>query len=284
MNCYCSIEPVKRKLKLTGTSNDADVLMAVKAASRDIDAASGRDGKTEGFFTKSEARVYDVACSINIGSIQRLPINECLAISGIEDDTSADGTFSTDWDSSDWVIGPPNTYPKTYIEAAIGGSRRFSAGSRKIRVTGTWGYGDGVSASPWQILAPVATVANSTSQTITVDVATGIEAGMTLRIESEQVFVSAISDLNLTVERAVNGTSAAAHTVSAVYKAKYPDDIALAAVWFSVSAWRRLAEAGLLSESIGKYSYTMAGPDVTEIQKQRMVNRFMRHGCISRYE
>lgn len=284
MNCYTSIEPVKRKLNLTGTSSDADVLMAVKAASREIDIASGRDGNVEGFFTKTEARIYDVTRSINIRCVQRLPINECLAITGIEDDTSADGTFVTDWDAADWVLGPANTYPKTYIEAAPGGARSFSAGSRKIRVTGTWGYGDGQSASPWQLLAPVATVANGTATTITVDVATGIEAGMTLKIESEQVFVSAVSSLNLTVERGVNGTTAAAHTAAPTYKAKYPDDLSLAAVWFSVSAWKRLGQAGMLMERIGDYSYQTQSIEVTDDQKRRMLNRFMRHGSTPRYE
>lgn len=284
MNSYISIEPVKRKLGLTGTSSDVDVLSAVKAASRDIDLASARDGKSEGFFTQSGTRIYDVADTIYLGRVQRLPINECLAVTLIEDDTVGDGTFATDWDAADWVLGPPNTYPKTYVEAAPGGAKCFSAGSRKIRVTGTWGYGDGLSASPWQLLTPVATVANDTSQTITVDVATGIEVGMTLKIESEQVFVSAISSLNLTVERGVNGTTAAAHAGAAVYKAKYPDDIAQAALWFSLDTWRQLGTAGLLMERIGDYSYQTNSVEVTADQKQRMVNRHMRRGTVPRYD
>lgn len=284
MNAYISIEPVKRKLGLTDTSSDADVLSAVKAASRDIDTASGRDGKSEGFFTQSGARIYDVSDTIYLGRVQRMPINECLAVTMVEDDTTNDGTFATEWESTDWVLGPPNTYPKTYIESAPGGAKSFSAGSRKIRVTGTWGYGDGLSASPWQLLAPVATVANGTSQTIAVDVVTGIEVGMTLKIESEQVFISAISSLNLTVERAVNGTTGAAHTGAAVYKAKYPDDLSHAALWFSLDTWRQLGAAGLLMERIGDYSYQTNSVEVTAVQKQRMVNRHLRRGIVPRYD
>ena len=76
MNCYVDIETVKSRLGITGTARDAEVLSIVKAASRFVDLASGRDGVTEGFFTVIEERYFDVAD--DLGCPQSLYLTELL--------------------------------------------------------------------------------------------------------------------------------------------------------------------------------------------------------------
>ncbi len=284
MNCYIGIEAVKRKLGITSTTLDADVLAAVKAGSRGIDAASGRDGIVEGFFTYSGARIFDVAESIRRGSIQRFPINECLSVSALEEDTGGDGTFATTWDAADYILGPANYFPKKHIEAPPYGDRRFTPGSRLVRITGVWGYGNGRSATPWTATGATGTVGTTTGTTLTLSAATGFEAGQTILIGTEQMFISAIDSLSATVERGVNGTTAAAQSAAAISRAQYPDDVAFAALWFAIDAWESMGRAGILNERIADYSYQVAGPEMNEGQKRRMLNRVMREGIVPRYE
>lgn len=90
-----------------------------------------------------------------------------------------------------------------------------------VTITGTWGYHDNWS-NAWADTGD--TVQNSTQisasgTTLTVSAATNFEVYQLLKIESEYLFITSKSGNNLTVERAVNGTTAAAHlTSTAIYK------------------------------------------------------------------
>lgn len=79
--------------------------------------------------------------------------------------------------------------------------------TRAIEVTGIWGW-----RGSWRTLAGTlsADITNNATSA-TVSSATGIEAGMMLRLEEEYVLVTAISILTLTLERGINGTTAAVH-------------------------------------------------------------------------
>ncbi len=77
---------------------------------------------------------------------------------------------------------------------------------------------------------------------IEVDVASGaaLAVGQTILVESEQMYITAISTNTLTVRRGVNGTTAAAHaTDTDVYVCLYPDCVREATIIQTSRLWRR---------------------------------------------
>ena len=80
----------------------------------------------------------------------------------------------------------------------------------------------------------------------------------TLLIESEQMYVSAVATGTATVVRGVNGTTAATHSAAAVSVAKYPACVERACVTLAISGLSREGKAGMKTERIGDYSYTIA--------------------------
>jgi hypothetical protein len=88
-----------------------------------------------------------------------------------------------------------------------------------IELIGTFGY--------WLDTISVGTlgaaIADTTTTSVTMTAGHSVEAGHTLLIDSEQFYVSAVSTNTLTVERGVNGTTAAAHLINAaVSRFRYP--------------------------------------------------------------
>lgn len=275
MNCYATVGQVREKLN-TSTTLDASVLACLEAASRAVDAASGRNGTTEGFWIETGVRYFSGDC----GGIRqgRMYIDECLALTEIAEDTGADATYSTVWDNiTDYLLAPANTYPKCYVELHQNSAQSLGFGKRRYKLTGTWGYGDGTS-NPWKSAGVTGTVATTSGTALTLSAAgaPAIDAGHTLKIDTEQLFVESVSGTTATVTRAVNGTTAATHTTAAVYIAQYPRDVVLASMWFAIEMWKNMQSAGLSGERIGNYSYTTATPEITEQQKRRMLGRVQR--------
>jgi len=119
-------------------------------------------------------------------------------------------------DSDDYRILPRNEYPKNRIEPIAGTGFVFGYSSTPqdaTSVAGLWGYHDDY-GNAWSDSGD--TVKNTTQiaangTTLTVTSGANFEVGQTIRMGSEPGYVSAITSNNLTIQRAQNGTTAAAH-------------------------------------------------------------------------
>ena len=240
------------------------------AASRRID---GPDGANRHFYAK-EATLY-------FGAADRwedeIMIPDALAISAATEDIDADGTFSRTWtEGTHFSLSPDGEFPKKGVSALPWGDYSFSdTGKRDIKLVGTWGFGDGISASPWTTIAPTGTIADGSGTTLTLSVSDAVEAGQTIKIENEQLFVSAVSGTSATVERGANGTTGAAHTTAAIATAKYPDEVIRTAQWLAAEAWRHSRSAGLASHQIGDFQEAFKATPVTQLNA--MLGRVRRH-------
>ena len=88
-----------------------------------------------------------------------------------------------------------------------------------IAITGKWGYSE--------ITKSITTLnhggaVNTTETALTLTAATNIEIGMTILIESEQMFVENVASAIITVVRGVNGTTAATHDDAKAVSAIFP--------------------------------------------------------------
>ena len=105
-----------------------------------------------------------------------------------------------------------------------------------VQVAGQWGW--------WRHLKRASETANAVADTTTTSVTVSsradVEAGHTILIDSEQLYVRGYSGNTLTVDRGVNGTTAASHSGGAAIDIyEYPGAVVEAAIMQSGRLWRR---------------------------------------------
>ena len=250
MNCYASIADLKTALAVTSTTDDALMRKIIDSASRMIDKYCGRK-----FYVEATTKYYDGAT--------RLWIDDLLSIdsSGLTTDEDGDATHENTLATTDYILYPLNGYPKTYIEISNDSDYgSFGGGVKKsVQIAGKFGYGDGISATPYLLDTTLtAAISSTTALTCTVTAVTNLSAGQTILIDSEQMFIQSITTLTLTVERGVNGTTAATHdTAKSIYIYQYPFDVWSACLALSSAVYQNRNKAGISSERLGDYSYSL---------------------------
>ena len=256
--CYASIADLKGILGITSTTDDTVMRKILEAASRSIDSYCNRI-----FVTQTATKIFDGAFILYVPDL--LSIDSSGLKTDEDNDYDYDNTFAT----TDYILygvgleDTLNTYPKIRIEIDKNGDySSFASGYQKgVQVAGIWGYGDGISATPYIVDTTLsAAITSTTATTCTVTSATNLSAGQLILIDTEQMYIYSISSTTLTVERGVNGTTAATHTNStSLYIYQYPSDIRQACIDLSVALYQNRAKQGLQTERIGDYSYTIAG-------------------------
>lgn len=250
-NCYCTLDDVKNLVGKSLVADDSELLAMIEASSRAIDLYCGRH-----FYTETATRYFDTGASPAV-----LPIDDVLSITSLKTDSEIDGTYDGEtWTAdADYWLSPSNRWPKNEVRITGFGSYAFGANlKRYAAIAGVWGYGDGKTATAWLPTAITATVATVGGLTLTLSAA-GMEAGQTILAGSEQMFLRAVATngLSATVERAMNGTTAAIHAGAAVSTALYPSSVARCARQLSIADWNTRNYQGMESESKEAYSYTI---------------------------
>ncbi len=258
VNSYASLSEFKGILGITSTTDDTMMRKILEAASRSIETNLNRH-----FFSLTETKYFDGAVT--------LWIPDLLSVTTLKTDEDGDGTFENTFDGTagtgDYILygggleDSLNLYPRTHIEINPNGDYgSFASGvKRGVEIAGVWGYGDGTSATPYVATAITGTVATTTGLSLTLSADGTIEIGHTILCESEQMYVTALGTLSATVERGVNGTTAATHNLKTLSYYRYPRDIMQACLDLSVALYQNRTKQGLQSERLGDYSYTIAG-------------------------
>ena len=181
---------------------------------------------------------------------------------------------------------PENSYPKTRLEAnPFGSYGHLGAGFRKaIKITGTFGYGNDWPADYVRDSGTTIATAISTSDTALVAASPStLSAGMTLRLgTTEQVYVTAATSTSATIQRAVNGTTAASSaSTTPIYVYQYPQAITQACVIQTIRTWKR-RESGFATSVgnniTGEYqTFKGLDPDIREIVNQYKRMRIPRY-------
>ncbi len=255
VNSYATLTELKAILGVSSTTDDIPMRKIIEAASRAIESYCNRR-----FYCTSETKYFDGAITLWIPDL--LSINS----SGLKTDEDSDGTFENTFATTDYFLygggleDSLNLYPRTRIEINPNGDySSFANGVKKgVEIAGTWGYGDGTSATPYVVTAITGAVTTTDGLTLTLSADGVIEVGHTILCESEQMYVTALGTLSATVERGVNGSTAAIHTAHALSYYRYPRDIYQACVDLSVALYQNRGKRGIQSERLGDYAYTMS--------------------------
>ena len=254
--CYASVSDVKGVLGITATTDDVTIRKICEAASRNVDSYTNRH-----FYTQSTTKYFDGAVGLWLPDL--LSINA----SGLKTDSDGDGTFENTFATTDYILyghgieDNLNVFPYTRLEISMDSDySSFASGVKKgVQIAGVWGYGDGISATPYVADTTITEDLTAGESAIDVTSVTNLSAGQVILIGSEQYYIYSISTLTLTVEPGVNGTTQATHSSGAtIYIYQYPADIRQACIDLSVALYQNRAKQGLQSERLGDYSYSLS--------------------------
>lgn len=272
-NLYATLTEVKNELGETTTdaTRDAILLAFIEDMSRNVDAVCERH-----FYVRNATKYIDVIDPC------RVIIDDCLSLSALNGDSEGDGSFDgttyTEGDLYDFVLWPDDSWPKMMITPSISPDNAFSCRKRFLKAVGIWGYGDGESATPYRSTGLTGTVADASATTLTAsaDASATIYPGNTLLVESEQMFVSAVSTTSLTVERGVNGTTAAAHAAKSVSVYRYPREISKWVRDKVKEEYLHRDSGDVQMEMIGQYQIQRRGANVAQFINDSLLSKYQR--------
>jgi hypothetical protein len=235
---YATLNQLKSKgwANIVTTDYDADLLRILQDASVLIDRLCHRQ-----FQVLEGTRYLD-------GSASPLMFNDLdvLSLTTFALDQDGSQNYGTSLATTDYVLYPLNKPFKTYVKTShITGVGGFASGIRAgVKLIGTFGYGDGVSATPYADSGAVVGTGNMTNSATTHALATNsgalFSAGNTIRIGSEQIYISAVTTDTLTMTRGMNGTTKASHTAGdTIYIYQYPGPIVEATLLQANRDWKR---------------------------------------------
>ncbi len=255
VNSYASLTEFKGVLGVTSTTDDVAMRKALESASRSIENFCKRH-----FYSLSATKTYDGA--------DILFIDDLLSVTTFKLDEDMDGVYEKTIDTSDYILYPLNNYPKMWIEISDNGDYGSFASYVKngVQIVGTWGFGDGTSSTPYVTDTTTSEAIDIGETAIDVTSASNLSAGMTILVESEQMYITSITSNTLTVEKGVNGTTDSAHlTGKQVYYYRYPRDVMQTCLDLASALWETRDKRGLASYSIGDFSCTLSKSAINDI-------------------
>lgn len=270
MGLYASLDYAKSIMDIDTTANaaeDAKILRNLRTVSRRVDTILDPVRRRPVFEPYKEARIVRVTSEIVNAWDGTLRLRDpLLALSGV---TLASTALTVDTHVEAW---PSGVTPVEYLR--LMNCTDYSwyhdpgcadcAGPLTVTVTGWWGLHRDY-ASAWAEVDALTAGINASVPTVPVGDADGTdEYGLTprfspgdlIKIDDEFMEVTAISSNNLTVRRAQNGTTAAAH-----------DSAADVFVWRVEDGVRHAVarQAGLMYARFGAYT-TMQVQGMTEVR------------------
>ena len=237
---YIGLASLKSSITIPDSTDDVRLRSVMEAVAESVDAEVGRTFQP--YTATRYFRSWD-------GNILRLD-EDLISATSIKTDDDGDGTYENTWATpTDYFLEPANAAIRRQpyweiVTANYAGRYSFSSVQRGVQIVGVWGY--------WRdLLTLTATVAEALDSSETgVDLSgvSEVEVGQTILVDSEQMYITGIAGSTLTVERGVNGTTAAAHNSgAAVQLYRYPAAIVEAA---------RLAAAKLFLDPHNPYGST----------------------------
>ncbi|MBT4126598.1 MAG: hypothetical protein HOJ22_08360 [Chloroflexi bacterium] len=233
-NTYAGIDDLKARMGIAGTTNDSVLWSTLNAASRAVDRYCNRH-----FYALEDVRMFDIEDSC------RVAIPDLATATEILEDRDGDRVFETVRTASQYALYPLNAAPTSAngrpyseIRSDLGvGVDGFAVGRSRLSIEGHWGYryhteetGSTVSSGGG---------ISSTVTVVPVDAVNEIQAGMTLLIEGEQMFVRFVNGTNLTVRRGVNGTATATHADASVISfVVFPAEVSEATALLAARYWK----------------------------------------------
>jgi len=251
---YANLNELKSLLGITSSTDDTILLSTLERASKEIDSYTGRR-----FYSTSEVKYFDGDNTLWIPDLLS------ISASGLQIDELGVSSFvalaSTDYiEYGSGQEDSLNKLPITRLEISMNSDYGgFATGIKKgVKISGNWGYGE--SATPYITDTTLSASIGVATTTCSVTSGTNLNPGMTLLVESEQIYINSGSS-PIVVTRGINGTTAVAHASGTqLYYYDYPKDVVQACLDLASALWNIRGKQGVQSERIGDYSYNLKSP------------------------
>jgi hypothetical protein len=206
MNNYATLAEYKSyvtsrgQTATTDTTDDAVIDSLLESASRYIDSETGRV-----FYPYIQARYFDVPQS------RELLLDEDL----LEVITLTNGD-STTMSASEYDFVPKNIYPAYGLKIKDISSYMWQSNAQgslenAVSVLAIWGYRQKYNVGAWKAGGTLgAAIATTSATSATMSAGHTLLTGQTWRIDNE-ILTGSVSSNTLTIERAINGSTATAH-------------------------------------------------------------------------
>ncbi len=251
-NLYVDVDAWEREF-----SHDVDLAVAnrlelehmLESASRDVDTFCRRF-----FYAKIETVIFD-----GTGSAL-LTVPDLLAVTTIKFDEDRDRTFETTLVAADFYLARPHAalpydmFPKTCVilDGLNGSFSRFAAQEKLVEIAAEWGYGNDVVDTDDTVQDAVEQ--DATQKTLLVENGALFSVGHTLRIGTEQEYVTGVAGTTVSVARGVNGTTAATHANGLqIDRYVYTPEVRQATLIQSARLWKRKEVAFIDREPPSKF-------------------------------
>jgi len=253
---YANLNELKSLLGITSSTDDTILLSTLERASKEIDSYTGRR-----FYSTSEVKYFDGDNTLWIPDLLS------ISASGLQIDELGVSSFvalaSTDYiEYGSGQEDSLNKLPITRLEISMNSDYGgFATGIKKgVKISGNWGYGE--SATPYITDTTLSASIGVATTTCSVTSGTNLNPGMTLLVESEQIYINSGSS-PIVVTRGINGTTAVAHASGTqLYYYEYPKDVVQACLDLASALWNIRGKQGVQSERIGDYSYSLKSDSI----------------------
>ena len=261
------------------TSDASSIRRILEAASRRIDLYC--EGGTFGPLT--ETRFYDIgsgslvqspqyavlagtddiATTVSLANV--IPLDGWLVsattVTAYDDTDRGGSTVLTEGYNADFWLMPYNISPKTIFKLNEDTSNTLDAGQQTLSILGEWGY-----TSDTLSVTTADAIASTTATSISVTSATDLGPAQAVLIDSEQLYITAISGNTLTVQRGVNGSTAATHSGgAALTRYDYPELVVQACLDIAKLTFRNRDLGAVGSIGAGEMSITAAEGEVRSV-------------------
>jgi hypothetical protein len=259
------------------TSDAAMIRTILEASSRRIDDYCGGGS----FGPQTQTRYYD----IGIATLRQTPQYQVMS-NGINTSMSTPGVIALDgWLNSattvtaygatdratsetltegyanDYFLMPYNSSPKYIFKLNEDTAKGLDGGQQTLSILAEWGY----TANTVSVTTSDA-IGSTTATSASVTSAANLGPAQVILIDSEQLYITSISGNTLTVERGVNGTTAATHSGgAALYRYDYPPEVALACLSLARIAFRDRDLGTVAAIGSGDAAITTAAGEVQSV-------------------
>ena len=205
----------------------------------------------------------DIATTVSLASV--IPLDGWListtTVTAYDDTDRGGSTVLTEGHANDFFLMPYNVNPKTIFKLNEDTSNTLDAGQQTLSILGSWGY----TADTLSVTTADA-IGSTSSTSVSVTSAADLGPAQTVLIDSEQLYITAISGNTLTVQRGVNGTTAATHSGGAgLTRYDYPELVVQACLDIAKLTFRNRDLGSVGSIGAEEMSMTAAEGEVRSV-------------------
>lgn len=264
---YTTVDSIRGRLTIDTQDDDDRLLEAIAEASRALDAATGRR-----FYPRIATHYYDY-----MGPVRLRLDDDLLTATTVT--TNNDGTTlaSTDYHLAQGTSYNFHPYDRILIDRSS--SARFQWSSTVVKsqkVVGVWGYHTDYTKAWVDSGATLgANITDTTGTSITVSDGTQFEVGETIQIDSEWLLIKRVEGTAITVERGINGSTAATHTSGTTIETFLPEQDA-ERIASRYALWLYKQDEAPFTYEVTQADGSMIIPQSAPPEVHRFIKRYMR--------